>query len=496
MGHGGASGYLAVMALVGLSPIVMKPTALVLNIVVTTIAMARYGKAGAFDWGALWPFLVGSVPLAVFGGAVHLPGNIYKPVVGIILLIAAIRLLWPTKGKAAPTAGANGLPIPPAVVSGAGIGFLSGLTGTGGGIFLSPLLLFTGWLDPRRTAGVSAGFILPSVVARAQLVEANGALASSTAFLAIAGPGAAGGLIQLLGAPKAIIIDAAAYVGSALALGTTGATESVPRRLPVRGHMNAEIGAGLRALLRTPLLCALTASSSVGSFFLAVQSPVFVLFLTRELGFTAATLGLVFACGGGGTLLGALLAGRVAQRLGPGRAIVMGTSFGAVGGLCVPLAGFVGLGLPLVATGQVLTGLGASLYGVNQLSLRQHLTPPTLLGRVNAARRFLVFGTAPLGAAAGGVLGGTLGLRPALLVGAIGFVAALLLILCSPVRSVRDTVGLGACRPTEQHRSAVPVPPAPSAGRAILPNHAPVSPGARPTCVQPHIWPRVLPYAR
>lgn len=150
MGHGGASGYLAVMALVGLSPIVMKPTALVLNIVVATIAMARYGKAGAFDWGALWPFLVGSVPLTVFGGAVHLPGNIYKPVVGIILLIAAIRLLWPTKGKAAPTAGANGLPIPPAVVSGAGIGFLSGLTGTGGGIFLSPLLLFTGWLDPRR----------------------------------------------------------------------------------------------------------------------------------------------------------------------------------------------------------------------------------------------------------------------------------------------------------------------------------------------------------
>ncbi len=291
---------------------------------------------------------------------------------------------------------------------------------------------------------VASTSILPSVVAGAQLVEANGALASSTAFLAIAGPGAAGGLIQLLGAPKAMIIDAASYVGSALALGTTGSTESVSPRLPVRGHMNAEIGEGLRALLRTPLLRALTASSSIGSFFLAVQSPVFVLFLTRELGFTAATLGLVFACGGGGTLLGALLAGRVAQRLGPGRAIVLGTFFGAVGGLCVPLAGFVGLGLPLVATGQVLTGLGASLYGVNQLSLRQLLTPPTLLGRVNAARRFLVFGTAPLGAAAGGVLGGTLGLRTALLVGAIGFVAALLLILCSPVRSVRDTVGLGA----------------------------------------------------
>lgn len=289
---------------------------------------------------------------------------------------------------------------------------------------------------------VASTSILPSVVARTQLVEANGALASSNAVLAIAGPGVAGSLILLLGAPKAIIIDAASYVGSALALGTTGTIEPSPRRSPTRGRLHAEIGEGLRALLRTPLLRALTASSSVGSFFLAVQNPVLVLFLTHELGFTAATLGLVFACGGGGTLLGALLARRVAQRFGLGRAIVLGTFLGTVGGLFVPLVGIVGLGLPLVVVGRVLTGLGASLYSVNQLSLRQLLTLPALLGRVNAARRFLVFGTAPLGAAVGGLFGSAIGLRPTLLVGTVGFVAALLLVLCSPVRSVRDTTGL------------------------------------------------------
>jgi len=161
------------MALVGLSPVVMKPTALVLNILVATIATTRYARAGAFEWRALWPFLVGSVPLAAVGGAVHLPGHIYKPIVGAILLIAAIRLLWPTRatGKpvgdalGTPPAAADGLPVAPAVASGAGIGFLSGLTGTGGGIFLSPLLLFTGWLDPRKSAGVSAAFILVNSVA-------------------------------------------------------------------------------------------------------------------------------------------------------------------------------------------------------------------------------------------------------------------------------------------------------------------------------------------
>src|SRR3712207_1382952 len=142
VGHAGASGYLAAMALVGLAPEVMKPTALALNILVATIAPVRFYRAGYFYWSALWPFAIGSVPLAFVGGAITLPGYVYKPAVGIVLLYAAYRLVRSTM-KEPRQAAVKGISIPtaPAVASGGVIGLLSGLTGTGGGIFLSPLLL-------------------------------------------------------------------------------------------------------------------------------------------------------------------------------------------------------------------------------------------------------------------------------------------------------------------------------------------------------------------
>jgi uncharacterized membrane protein YfcA len=166
VGHAGASGYLAAMALVGLAPDVMKPTALALNILVASIASTRYYRAGYFSWSALWPFAIGSVPLSFVGGAITLPGYIYKPAVGIVLFYAAYRLFRSTMGAAQESAD-KGISIPtvPAVAWGGGIGLLSGLTGTGGGIFLSPLLLFTGWAGTRPTSGTSAAFILVNSIA-------------------------------------------------------------------------------------------------------------------------------------------------------------------------------------------------------------------------------------------------------------------------------------------------------------------------------------------
>ena len=162
-GQAGASGYLAAMAFVGLAADVMKPAALVLNIVVATIATAQFYKAGCFSWRTLWPFVVGSIPLSFVGGAMHLPSSIYKPVVGVVLLLAAFRLVVTASRKVtAPAAHAS---LPAAVVAGAAIGLLSGLTGTGGGIFLSPLLLFMGWAETRETAGVSAAFVLVNSIA-------------------------------------------------------------------------------------------------------------------------------------------------------------------------------------------------------------------------------------------------------------------------------------------------------------------------------------------
>lgn len=163
VGQAGASGYLAAMALLSVDPAVMKPTALVLNILVAGIASLRFTRAGHFSWRLLWPFMVTSIPFAFIGGSLALPGAAYKILVGLILLYAAIRLY-----RVAQVTDYSALrPVrrSTALLSGLGIGLLSGLTGTGGGIFLSPLLLLMRWADPRQTAGASAVFILVNSVA-------------------------------------------------------------------------------------------------------------------------------------------------------------------------------------------------------------------------------------------------------------------------------------------------------------------------------------------
>ena len=164
VGHGGASGYLAAMALFGLAPAAMKPTALCLNVLVASIATFRFRRAGCFSWPIFWPFAVASVPLAFVGGALTLPTAIYKQIVGLTLLYAAYRLFRFTRAKSEAEA-TRTVPLALAMLLGALIGLLSGLTGVGGGIFLSPLLLLSGWADTRRTAGVSAAFILVNSVA-------------------------------------------------------------------------------------------------------------------------------------------------------------------------------------------------------------------------------------------------------------------------------------------------------------------------------------------
>ncbi len=164
VGHAGASGYLAAMALFGLAPATMRPTALALNIVVATIATIKFYRAGCFSWSLFWPFALGSVPFAFIGGGLVLPSSAYKIVVGLVLFYAAYRLFLSTRSAAAPAA-SRPFSVPLAVVSGMAIGLLSGLTGVGGGIFLTPLLLFLGWAEPRQAAGVTAMFILVNSIA-------------------------------------------------------------------------------------------------------------------------------------------------------------------------------------------------------------------------------------------------------------------------------------------------------------------------------------------
>lgn len=163
VGHAGASAYIAIMALFGFAPIVMRPTALVLNVLVAGYTSFRYVRVGMFRWRVLWPVLTGAIPAAFVGGAIQLPAHYYRPLVGIVLLLAAARLLWPQALR--PAAVPKDPPIVFGVLSGAAIGLLSGLTGTGGGIFLSPLILCLGWSDTRSASGVAAVFILCNSIA-------------------------------------------------------------------------------------------------------------------------------------------------------------------------------------------------------------------------------------------------------------------------------------------------------------------------------------------
>lgn len=156
VGHGGASGYLAVMAFLSVAPTVTRPTALVLNLFVASIGAIQFYRAGHFAWSLFWPFAVTSIPFAFLGGMITLPTNVYRILLGLVLLFAAFRLAWSFSKEVDP--------VPPkiwiALVCGAAMGLLSGLVGVGGGIFLTPLLLLMNWSETKTAAGISALFIL------------------------------------------------------------------------------------------------------------------------------------------------------------------------------------------------------------------------------------------------------------------------------------------------------------------------------------------------
>jgi uncharacterized protein len=162
VGHGGASGYLAAMALFGVAPLLMKPTALALNIVVASIAVFKFYRSGSFSWQLFVPLAITAIPMAYIGGTLVLPVHWYKPLVGLVLVWAAWRSFN--------TASTSSYKLRPAssgvlLMTGALLGFLSGLTGVGGGIFLSPLLLFLRWAPVKVISGVAAAFILVNSIA-------------------------------------------------------------------------------------------------------------------------------------------------------------------------------------------------------------------------------------------------------------------------------------------------------------------------------------------
>ena len=187
VGHAGASGYLAVMALVGVEASAMRPTALLINVLVGTIALIQFARAGYFSWRLLWPFAVLSVPAAYMGAMLPVGPGVLRMTIGAVLLFSALRMASVACRPPGSEPDTRAPAIWIALLAGGLIGFVAGMTGTGGGIFLSPLLLIMGWADTKRTAAIAPAFILiNSIAALAALAQTGWRPTTETGVLAIA----------------------------------------------------------------------------------------------------------------------------------------------------------------------------------------------------------------------------------------------------------------------------------------------------------------------
>jgi MFS family permease len=280
---------------------------------------------------------------------------------------------------------------------------------------------------------------LPTLVPRERLVEGNSKMEISNSAAAIAGPGLAGWLIQVLTAPGAIIIDAASFLVSALTLGWIHTQE--PRPQPsADGKKNIwrEIREGLGVIFGNRILWSLAGCTGTFNFFSAIWGSVFVLYMTRNLHLTPAQIGLVFAMGAPGALVASLITARIARRLGVGPSIVgAAVAFGLANLLILAAHGSTARVIAVLVAQGFLAGFFNTVYNVNQVSLRQTVTPDRLLGRMSASMRFLVWGTIPLGALASSALSTAFGLIPTLAIGLLGGLLAWLWVFFSPVRVLR-----------------------------------------------------------
>jgi MFS family permease len=304
-----------------------------------------------------------------------------------------------------------------------------------------PQLYIVGFLVGVLTVFFDVAYqsFLPALVNREALVEGNSKLETSESLARIGGPGIAGALVQAITAPISILVDAASFLVSVFFLRLIRTPEPPALTASERRTVWSEIGEGVRVVVGNPLLRGVAGCTATSNFFGNIGQAVYVLYVVRRLGIAPGVLGLIYAVGSVGGLAGAIVVSRVAERLGVGRAIWSAILLGSVAGLLVPLAARpLAFALPLLIVAQSLTGFGSTIYNINQVSLRQTITPDRLLGRMNASMRFIVWGTIPLGSLIGGFLGQGIGLRPTLLIGALGSLLSVLWVLFSPVRSLRS----------------------------------------------------------
>jgi predicted MFS family arabinose efflux permease len=269
---------------------------------------------------------------------------------------------------------------------------------------------------------------VPTLVGRAAIAEANAALEATSSGASVAGPGIGGILVQLLGAPFALVLDAASFLFSATLVASIAADEPPPIPDAERRPAMEQIREGIAYVAGSPPLAALVAGGTVHNFFSRMIDALFVLYASRQIGLDAATIGLVVAAAGPGAFLGSVLAGRARSVLGLGRTIWAAQVGTGIARLLVPLTLVAGGGIAgaaVLGASMFLLGVVRSIFNINQLSLRLSMTPDRMHGRLNATMRFVMWGVTPIGAVVGGILASTaLGIEGTLVLAAIGVLAA------------------------------------------------------------------------
>ncbi|GAA3034709.1 MFS transporter [Actinokineospora globicatena] len=273
---------------------------------------------------------------------------------------------------------------------------------------------------------------VPELLPPDRLTEGNSRIATTNAVATVLGPSLAGLAVLLMPAPDVLLIDAASFAASAGTLLLIRARDrrSPPATLPIREHL---LG-GLRFAWNHPVLRRVVACSATANFFDAITTTLVVVFLVRDLGASSATAGIVLGIGGAGGVVGGLLVRSLASRLGEARMLWLGKL--SVGGLTVLIPASASVWM--VSAGLFANSFSVVLYNILQITYRQAVCPPELRGRMNAAVRWTIRSVIPLGAILAGLLGDAVGLRPVLLISALGAWLAVGWVVFSPLRHLRD----------------------------------------------------------
>ena len=283
--------------------------------------------------------------------------------------------------------------------------------------------------------------ILPALVERTQLTDGNAKLEISRSGTQLAGPALGGLIVQVAGAARAVAADAISFVASTIFIRGIKAKEPpIEPRAEDVGRLRSlgpEIREGLHYVLGHKVLRRIAGATATSNFFSSMVMAVFLLYAVRELDYSAGVVGLVFSLGNVGVLVAAVATARITRAIRLGPAIWLGMALATFGTLLLPLAP-ADNAIPFFVAAWATLGFGSTLYNIDQVSLRQAITPDRLQGRMNASMRFMVWGTMPFGSLAGGVLGSAIGLRPTLWVAAIGGLFAIVWVTARPVLELRE----------------------------------------------------------